>query len=64
MKCTDCEYFNNLYPPYRMGGILWDTGRAECTKYKLVVDTVSRKQIDKLVCIETQALAILRERTT
>lgn len=64
MKCTECEHFNILYPPYRSGGILWDTGRAECTKYKLVVDTVSRKQIDRLVCIETQAVAKLRERTT
>lgn len=66
MKCTDCEHFHVLYPPYRSGGggILWDTGRAECTKYNLVVDTVSQKQIDKLVCIEIQAVAKLRERTT
>lgn len=54
MKCADCEYFNILYAPYRSGGILWDTGKAECTKYKLVVDTVSQKQIDKLNCPEVQ----------
>lgn len=33
MKCTKCEHFKVLYKPYRSGGILWDTGRAECTKY-------------------------------
>lgn len=54
MKCANCEYFNVLYPPYRSGGVLWDTGRAECTKFKLVVDTVSQKQIDRLVCVESK----------
>lgn len=52
MKCIDCEHFNILYDPYRSGGILWDTGRAECTKYNLVIDTVSQKQINKLVCVD------------
>ena len=52
MKCTKCEHFNVLYDPYRSGGILWDTGRAECTKYNLVIDTVSQHQINKLVCVE------------
>lgn len=52
MKCAKCEHFNILYPPYRSGGILWDTGRAECTKYNLVIETVSKQQINKLVCAE------------
>lgn len=52
MKCTKCEHFSVLYEPYRSGGILWDTGRAECTKYNLVIDTVSTQQINKLVCVE------------
>ncbi len=54
MKCIDCEHFNILYDPYRSGGILWDTGRAECMKYNLLIDTVSKQQINKLVCVESK----------
>ena len=52
MKCTKCEYFSILYKPYRSGGVLWDMGRAECEKHKLVVDFSVPRQLERLECVE------------
>lgn len=53
-KCRDCPYFHIEYMPLKSGGLCWDSGRARCDKYNLVVDFISSRQLDKLTCKKVQ----------
>lgn len=48
MNCIECENFKILYPP--MG--LYDSGRARCEKYDLIVDYLSKQKLNRLTCVE------------
>lgn len=52
MKCKDCPHFHIRYEPYKSGGVLWDTGLAECKKLDMVVDFSSHRKLDKLECMD------------
>lgn len=47
-KCAECSHFLIWYEAM----MPWDTGKAVCDKHNLVVDFVSRQQINKLECID------------
>lgn len=48
MNCINCEHFKVLYPP--MGK--YESGRAACKKYDLIVDFLSRRKLNRLTCVE------------
>ena len=52
MKCMNCPDFHVRQEPFKAGGECWDTGLAECIKHNLVVDFVTRRQLDRLECVE------------
>jgi len=49
-KCKDCEYFEILYPPERIGGQLVDWGKLHCKKYDLVTDYHGKQKIERMEC--------------
>lgn len=50
-KCIDCEHFHIRQEPLPKH---YDTGLAECRKYKLVVDFYNHGKLNKLTCVEKQ----------
>lgn len=50
MKCVNCEHFKILYKPIRIDGVPVESGRTACSKYDLVCDYVSTRQINRLEC--------------
>lgn len=52
MLCVNCEHFEILYEPYKVGGQLVDWGLAKCKKHDLEVDFINHKKFDWLKCIE------------
>ena len=54
MICKDCEHFEILYEPEKIGGQLVDWGRAHCKKYDLVTEFRSYKKFETLSCIKKE----------
>lgn len=52
MTCDKCEYLKILYMPLRGKGIIWDFGRAKCTKHDLYVDFSNKGKFKKMKCVE------------
>lgn len=53
IKCTECEHFEILYPPIEH----YDSGMAKCKKHNLTVDWISRRTLNRLVCVEDKECA-------
>lgn len=50
MRCIDCPHFRIEYEPWKD----IDFGKAICTKHDLVCDYVSKQQLRRLECVETE----------
>ena len=50
MTCDKCEHLKIMYEPIRTKGVLWDLGRAKCTKYDLITDFTHYGKFKKLTC--------------
>lgn len=50
MKCVECPHFQIEYDPWK--GI--DFGKATCKKHGLVCDYVSKQQLRRLECVDSE----------
>ncbi len=48
MTCDKCKYFKVLYEPLRTDGVLWDMGRAICSKHDYVTDFANHGKFKRL----------------
>lgn len=54
MLCKNCSYFKIKYGPYLGKGEIYDTGLAVCEKHDLVIDWLSKRQLNRLKCVEKE----------
>lgn len=54
MLCKNCEHLKILYEPLKDKGVMWDLGRATCTKHDLITDFANHTKLNKLKCWEEE----------